>query len=214
MLQKSGWSEGEPLGRYFARRQSGVQPERGPTVGPSNSGKRKATSETKITEIGIEGYDDIVEIKKKQIIDLTLSDDDKSVPSSDVDEDVSDGITVETDDELAQSFTPPSESLGPAFVRPSAPGGEGHGGKALLTPLPTVLKSDRLGIGLKAKKVGPYKASQKRVTHNAAALAAHVKASEEKRLFRQSVGRGTRGFGRVEKRENERRKNLLAYLNQ
>ena len=162
----------------------------------------------------MEGYDDIVEVKKGQVVDLTISDDEESVPSSDVDVDVSDGDAMEMGDEKAQSSNPRSESWNPTSMRPPAPQREGHGGKALLTPLPTVLKSDRLGIGLKAKKVGPYKASQKRVTHNAAALAAHVKANEERRLFRQNVGRGTRGFGRAEKRESEKRKKLLAYLNQ
>ena len=211
MLQKSGWSEGEPLGPYFTRRQDAVQIEQQPTAGPSNLDKRKVIQETKTTEIEVEGYDDIVEIKKGQVIDLTVSDDAESVSSSD--EKVSDDDIMELDDEIPQSLDIPSENSNPASARPS-PQGEGHGGKALLTPLPTVLKSDRLGIGLKAKTVGPYKASQKRVTHNAAALAAHVKANEERRLFKQKVGRGSRGFARAEKSESEKRKDLLAYLNQ
>jgi len=188
ILQKSGWSEGEPLGPYFARRQGVAQPEQQPAAGPSSLGKRKAVPETRTREVEIEGYDDIVEIKKEQVIDLTGSNDEESASSSD--EDIS------------------------ASARPSPPQGEGHGGKALLTPLPTVLKSDRLGIGLKAKTVGPYKASRKRVTHNAAALAAHEHANEERRLFKQKVGRGSRGFARAEKSESEKRKRLLAYLNQ
>ena len=109
-----------------------------------------------------------MEIKKEQVIDLTISDDEESVPSSDVDENVSDEASMEMGDETAQPSNPRPESWNPASVRPTAPQREGHGGKALLTPLPTVLKPDRLGIGLKAKMVGPYKASQKRVTHNAA----------------------------------------------
>ena len=212
MLQKSGWSEGEPLGPYFTRRQDAVQIEQQPAAGPSNLGKRKVAQETRTTEIEVEGYDDIVEIKRGQVIDLTVSDDAESVSSSD--EKVSDDDVMELDDEIPQSLDLPSENSNPASARPSPPQGEGHGGKALLTPLPTVLKSDRLGIGLKAKTVGPYKASQKRVTHNAAALAAHVKANEERRLLKQKVGRGSRGFARTEKSESEKRKNLLAYLNQ
>lgn len=209
MLQKSGWSEGEPLGPYFARRRGVIQPEQ-PVAGPSNLGKRKVTPETRTTEIEIEGYDDIVEIKKEQVIDLTVSDEEENPSSSD--EEISDESVMELDDGTLQ----PDISVGnsdPASARPLPPQGEGHGGKALLTPLPTILKSDRLGIGLKAKTVGPYKASQKRVTHNAAALAAHVKANEERRIFKQKVGRGSRGFARAEKRENEKRKGLLAYLN-
>ena len=209
MLQKSGWSEGEPLGPYFTRKRGVAQTEQQPVAGPSNLGK-KAAQKIRTTEIAIEGYDDIVEIKKEQVIDLTVSDDGEYVSSSD--EEISGEDAMGLDDEISHNL--PSENSNPASARPSPPRGEGHGGKALLTPLPTVLKSDRLGIGLKAKTVGPYKASQKRVTHNAAALAAHVKANEERKLFKQKVGRGSRGFARAEKSESERRKNLLAYLNQ
>ena len=207
MLQKSGWSEGEPLGPYFPRMQGVIAQERQPVAGPSNLGKRKGLVETRSTEIAIEGCDDIVEIKKEQVIDLTLSDE-EGVSSSD--EDTSDEYAMELDDEASRSPNSPSADPSSRF---SSPWGEGHGGKALLTPLPTVLKSDRLGIGLKAKTVGPYKTSQKRVTHNAAALAAHAKANEEKKMFKQKVGRGSRGFARAAKREGEKRKNLLAYLN-
>jgi len=88
-----------------------------------------------------------------------------------------------------------------------------HGGKALLTPIATVLKSDRLGIGLKAKTAGPYKASQKRVTHNAEAMAAHVRAAEEARKRKEKFGRGRRGFKRQRNMEETKRKAMLAYLN-
>ena len=212
MLQKNGWSEGEPLGPYFTRRQDAIQTEQQPVAGPSDLGRKKAAQETRITEVAVEGYDDIVEIKKGQVIDLTVSDDGEYVSSGD--EEISDEDVMELDDEIPESFSLLSENSNPASARPSPPQGEGHGGKALLTPLSTVLKSDRLGIGLKAKTVGPYKASQKRVTHNAAALAAHAKASEERRLFKQKIGRGSRGFARAEKSESEKRRSLLAYLNQ
>lgn len=86
-------------------------------------------------------------------------------------------------------------------------------GKALLTPLPTILKLDRLGIGLKAKTVGPYRASKKRVTHNQAALAAHIRANEELRKMKKLMGRGTKAFARKAKAEEEQRRQLLASLN-
>jgi len=82
----------------------------------------------------------------------------------------------------------------------------------LLTPIATVLKSDRLGIGLKAKTLGLYKTSQKRVTHNAAALAAHVKAAEETRRRMKEHGRGRRGYEKQRRMEEERRKAMLAFL--
>ena len=87
------------------------------------------------------------------------------------------------------------------------------GRKALLTPLPTVLKSDRLGIGLKAKTVGPYKASRKRVTHNASALAAHIRAAEELKKEKGEFGRGRRGFQRQYRKDSMKRQMMLAYLN-
>ena len=87
------------------------------------------------------------------------------------------------------------------------------GRKALLTPITTVLKSDRLGIGLKAKTVGPHKASMKRVTHNAAALAAHYQQAEEARVRKKKWGSGRRGFAKRDKEESRQRQNLYAYLN-
>jgi hypothetical protein len=89
-----------------------------------------------------------------------------------------------------------------------------HSQKSLLTPIPTILKSDRLGIGLKAKTEGPYKQSKKRVTHNQAALASHIRAAEEMRRKRAEVGRGRRGFAKVRRREEKERKQMLAYLNE
>ncbi|KAJ7259515.1 hypothetical protein B0H12DRAFT_1201705 [Mycena haematopus] len=90
---------------------------------------------------------------------------------------------------------------------------EGSSRKALITPISTVLKSDRLGIGLKAKTIGPYKASQKRITHNAAAMAMHVKATEALRRQKKLTGRGHRGFARQRKAEEANRRDLLAYMN-
>lgn len=89
-----------------------------------------------------------------------------------------------------------------------------HMQRSLLTPLPTILKADRLGIGLKAKTEGPYKQSKKRVTHNAAALAAHIRSAEETRRKKAAFGKGKRGFAKVHKREEDRRKMMLAYLNE
>ena len=67
----------------------------------------------------------------------------------------------------------------------------------------TILKSDRLDIGLKAKTEGPYKQSKKRVTHNQAALASHIRAAEGMRRKRAEVGRGRRGFAKVRRREEQ-----------
>ena len=131
---------------------------------------------------------------KREVIDLTLS-------NSDLDNDDSDKCDLEAvDNRVPPPPTPPSASA--------------HSGTALLTPIATVLKSDRLGIGLKAKTFGPHKVSQKRVTHNAAAMAAHISAAEELRKRKKEVGRGQRGFNKTQKAEEANRKRMLAYLNE
>lgn len=131
------------------------------------------------------------------VIDLTRSD---SESEEEPDEDFG------TSEATSMHERMPSQSLDET----SAP----HSQKSLLTPIPTVLKADRLGIGLKAKTEGPYRRSKKRVTHNAAALAAHIRASKEIRRKKAEVGRGSKGFSKLHKREEERRKWMLAYLNE
>ncbi|KAJ7134700.1 hypothetical protein C8R44DRAFT_432791 [Mycena epipterygia] len=126
-------------------------------------------------------------IGQKEIIDLTMSDSESSDES-----------------DAHQDNTPPGATV---HV-------EGSSRKALITPIATVLKSDRLGIGLKAKTVGPFKASQKRITHNAAAMLAHATAAEELRKQKKRNGRGHRGFARQRKVEEANRKGLLAYMNE
>jgi len=131
------------------------------------------------------------EIQNADIIDLT-GDSEEEVHKSVADEDL--------DDPFDTNFNP---------TLPPSP----HSPKALLTPIATVLKSDRLGIGLKAKTIGPHRASQKRVTHSAAALAMHIKAAEDMRKTKAATGRGRRGFAKMAKMEQDRRQRMLAYLN-
>ncbi|KAF8133781.1 hypothetical protein EV363DRAFT_1161259 [Boletus edulis] len=135
-----------------------------------------------------------VQMNAPEVIDLTLSD-------SEASED--DALEEEEEDDI--------QELGQ--TQPYTGGvSASHMQKSLLTPLPTVLKADRLGIGMKAKTDGPYKQSKKRVTHNAAALAAHIRSAEEMRRSKAAVGKGKRGFAKIHKREEDRRKAMLAYL--
>ena len=90
-----------------------------------------------------------MEIRREQVIDLAVSDDGKSATSSD--ESVSDEDIMDMGDETARSSTPSLTNSEPTSAQSSPPQGERHSGKALLTPLPTVLKADRLGVGLKAR---------------------------------------------------------------
>ncbi|KAI0333792.1 hypothetical protein GY45DRAFT_1271665 [Cubamyces sp. BRFM 1775] len=191
MLQRHGWSEGEALGASAPRRT------------PSQKAREKMpartilddphlTVKTEAREVVLDGDDDIREVRNVEMVDLTLSDSDE--------------------DEALEALA--SHSPGAAQASTSASSqGPSHKPTALLTPIATVLKSDRLGIGLKAKTVGPYKESKKRVTHNQAALAAHIRATEEMRMRKALLGRGANSFARLAKAEAESRKRLLAHLN-
>ncbi|KAJ7927968.1 hypothetical protein B0H13DRAFT_1968806 [Mycena leptocephala] len=187
MLQNSGWSEGEPLGPDVVRRPTlhgDTALEDMIATNRGNQVRRLVKEEALDRPIGKK----IGSFVPEEIIDLTMSDSESSDES-------------DTEQVVDHDNTPVSI------------GAEGSSRKALITPIATVLKSDRLGIGLKAKTVGPYKASQKRVTHNAAAMLAHTKAAEELRKQKQRMGRGHRGFARQRKAEEANRKELLAYMN-
>lgn len=193
LLERQGWNEGEGLGPGIARRPQVILH---PHSRPTNVVVVKK-EEPEMREVEVQWSDDIQEIRKVDVIDLTEEDDDDDEPLE--------------DDELDQlaSQIRPSMQQPPTTVSydPYAP-------KALLTPIAVVLKSDRLGLGLKAKTEGPYKSSQKRVTHGAAAIASHLKAAEEVRRRKKETGRGTRGFAKQNKREAEKRKHMLALLNE
>ncbi|KAF8073757.1 hypothetical protein FPV67DRAFT_764399 [Lyophyllum atratum] len=191
MMQRSGWSEGEPLGPDVVRQ---------PTVVSYDDmllleDEKKASVKQETLEVTMAGHDDVTELRQVDVIDLTLSDSE-----------------LEQEDDLPASAAKVKTEPAPTSIaRTNRP--DLHGRTALLTPIATVLKSDRLGIGLKAKTVGPYKASQKRVTHNAAAMTAHIRAAEESRRRKQKYGRGKRGFTAQHKREEADRTGLLAYMN-
>jgi hypothetical protein len=199
MLQRSGWNEGEPLGPNVPRRKpvKDILPD-DEIISTKSQDKGKGhlrfTSSSIPQYIKMENHDEIYELRNTDIIDLTLSDSDSD----------SDDSNVKDEDERLRDqdrFTDVDIDI------PTT-----HGGIALLTPIATVLKSDRLGIGLKAKTAGPYKASRKRVTHNAAALAAHIRAAEENRRRMKEHGRGRRGHEKQRRIEEERRKAMLAFL--
>lgn len=192
MLERSGWSEGEGLGANAPRRADFTRPSstsQGKAVDRSRSGTLTVKQEE--FEVSYDSDGDIREVRKVDVVDLTLSDDDDN-----------NGDTLSPVAGVSPS-PPPTSTIDPRDSHTTP----------LLTPIATVLKSDRLGIGLKAKTVGPYKASKKRVTHNQAALAAHNHANEEMRRIKAITGRGSRGFARLAKAESEQRRQLLASLN-
>ncbi|KAF8964380.1 hypothetical protein BDZ97DRAFT_1816235 [Flammula alnicola] len=213
MLQRSGWNEGEPLGPDVIRRKP-VEDilQDGDMISSESTklkgkGKSRQSTVKETVEVKVEDFDDVSELRSVDMIDLTLSDSDLD-ESEELEPGIEDGKVDREQGATQQGIdgAPTAEDhMTPLEASPYAR-------KALLTPIATVLKSDRLGIGLKAKTVGPYKASQKRVTHSAAALAAHVKAAEESRKRKQQFGRGHRGFEKQRRREEENRKALLAQL--
>ena len=151
--------------------------------------------------------DDIVEVLRKApvpLIDLT---------QSDTEDQEGEG---EEEDQRLDSKEPVCDPIPerPPDDAPATPIDPRAAQTALLTPLPTVLKSDRLGIGLKAKTEGPYRSSVKRVTHNAAALAAHARAAESVRRSQQRFGKGRRAFARIERLERESRQSIMSYLSE
>ncbi|RPD54639.1 hypothetical protein L226DRAFT_535790 [Lentinus tigrinus ALCF2SS1-7] len=184
MLQQRGWSEGEALGASAPRRtltQKALEKRPARTI----LDDRPLSIKMEEREVALGEDDEVREVRKVEVVDLTLSD---------------------SDEDLEKDTAPHTASEFHKAV-PS------HNPNALLTPIATVLKSDRLGIGLKAKTVGPFKESKKRVTHNQAALAAHVRATEEIRMRKALLGRGSKSFARIAKAEAESRKRLLAHLN-
>jgi hypothetical protein len=199
MLQQRGWNEGEGLGSRVRRRAridgDFIDVKEQPKLKKNWSETRQVHVKKEKREVKWE--DDVQEIQNVDVIDLTLSEDEEGLHESGAVEDALDGASSHVPDPLHSSFDPPSP----------------HSPKALLTPIATVLKSDRLGIGLKAKTFGPYRTSQKRVTHGAAALAAHVRAAEDMRKKKAAMGRGRRGFAKMAKKEQERRQKMLSYVN-
>ncbi|KAI9058143.1 hypothetical protein FKP32DRAFT_1597215 [Trametes sanguinea] len=187
LLQRHGWSEGEALGAGAARRTM-LQKAREKRPARTILDDPQVSVKTEEREVALNGDDEVREVRKVEVVDLTLSDSDEDV------EEAFAGTPADTSDASISAGS--------------------HNPKALLTPIATRLKSDRLGIGLKAKTVGPYKESKKRVTHNQANLAAHIRANEEMRMRKALLGRGSKSFARMAKAEAESRQRLLAHLNE
>ncbi|KAJ8080503.1 hypothetical protein PM082_017336 [Marasmius tenuissimus] len=215
LLENSGWTEGEALGPDVVRTQKEGDRKRKRGLG---YGVKQARI---MREVDLEGGDG--EVKEVvPVIDLTVSD-----SSSDEGDGDGDGVAEEamgasddehTSDSLQQGLKTEDSEPSVSFVASSAssssnPIDRASARTALITPIPTILKSDRLGIGLKAKTVGPYKSSMKRITHNSAALAAHLQRAEDAKKRREKHGRGHRSFARQYKEEQRWRSDMQAYMN-
>ncbi|KAF9498970.1 hypothetical protein BDN71DRAFT_1442404 [Pleurotus eryngii] len=193
MLQQKGWHEGEPLGPSILRDRKAADPQDSELFdeAPRKGEPTQRIQRSVAVKLEQADNDSFVEV-----IDLTVSDS----------EDKDSGSMAEADDGENSTPTarPPTDEESSSLL---------GGRTALITPIATTLKADRLGIGLKAKTEGPYHVSKKRITHNKAALAAHIQAAERLRKQKQEIGRGYRSFARARKRESTARQQMIAYMN-
>ncbi|KAJ2935122.1 hypothetical protein H1R20_g1914, partial [Candolleomyces eurysporus] len=235
MLQRSGWNEGESLGPYAQRlrreKEIDVSTLLSDSEGTSGSGKLskgkeredRSTVKVEYVEVPIKGKrkrispdddDDIMELKKVEVVDLTeVSDEDSDEEEEEEEEEIEEASLEEGQDSQVDSY--------------------GHGGTALLTPISTILKTDKLGIGLKPKLTssaltkGAYRVpvlkNTKRnqaytVKSNGFRVTNTKNVMEEirrrEREERELWGRGKRGLERKKKREERDRRGLLAYMNE
>ena len=220
MLQNQGWSEGEVLGagrnnlssndthakETLQTKKKRTKPDylspSAPML-PTSSSLEQVTKEEEQEEITLDDDDDdpIVEVRKKSpvpMIDLTLSDTEDE--GDDDDDEAKDDSPAPTPTTHTDTASPSEHDHDPRAAQ-----------TALLTPLPTILKSDRLGIGLKAKTEGPYRSSVKR---RDARRNANANAAAEDMRRRVLLGKGHRAFARAERLERERRQNMMAYLSE
>lgn len=179
------------------------------TLGPSNKGftmlQKKGWREGeglgRVPRVGLGMKVD--QKLKLEVIDLTQCDDaeiqrtivDLTELVSEV-EDEEEGLLMDQEREEAAYIRAQDEYESPT-----------HGGTALITPLGTVLKADRLGIGLKARRT-----KKKAITHSPAEIAAFIQT--KKRLEKQRWGQGSKGLARKSREEEKRRVQMLKYLNE
>ncbi|KZT52471.1 hypothetical protein CALCODRAFT_512046 [Calocera cornea HHB12733] len=138
----------------------------------------------------------------------------RSAPRSRTATSLSSGEDEEDEQEIidltvSRSPTPEEESIFATAPQPSQPPpgpSDTAASTALLTPLRPVLKADRLGIGLKAKKKSSLSSKEIR-EHIRAGQDAQRKAELERR------GKGWRAFARQAKKDAEERRALMSYLN-
>jgi hypothetical protein len=194
MLANKGWREGEGLG---ARVGLGMTREllRIRESGASRSAPSLTTERDTRASRG------------EEVIDLTLSEDEEITIEDD---------SASGDEEDFDSFLPSRSASPPPNETSDQPHALPSGGTSLLTPLPTILKSDRRGIGISTTYTtlpSGIHVPSRRVTHGEKALRRHVVDMERSRRERLKWGGGARGYKRKAKAESQIRQNLLAYMN-
>ncbi|EPQ54659.1 hypothetical protein GLOTRDRAFT_111365 [Gloeophyllum trabeum ATCC 11539] len=211
MLEKGGWREGEGLGVNVRRvRRDGKE------AGKEKEKQKEAT--VKEEELEVIDVDEVVSSegqKEAEIIDLTGDADGSQTEEEDGFDEFTgpvgrntaldraeDSDATLSDSESAEEEYEQDEEFEPDPTRTT-----------LLTPLPTVLKADKLGIGLHHRRVRRKKAKKVTHTRESEAMREHIRRGEEMRRKQKEVGRGRRGFERMRRREEDERRRLISYLN-
>ncbi|KZV92564.1 hypothetical protein EXIGLDRAFT_718233 [Exidia glandulosa HHB12029] len=183
LLQRSGWEEGQGLGPGAA----------GPSQRRVEQIRVPLDNRAEVIDLTGDDGDD------GDAVDLTGDDDSDDTMSGDEIPD------VESDD-MQPKLELDVEEL------PT----DSHG-TALLVPLPAFLKPDKHGIGVRAAA----ERKMLRLKSTAQAIAAstpegtkrhqHIAAAARKR--RAEVGRGARGFARMNRSESDQRQAMMSYMN-
>jgi len=148
------------------------------------------------------------------LIDLTIPNEDETEESSEEEEEEDVEMFAKPnggEEDRSSSGTESEESDQQQVESTTKPS------KAILTPIPVVLKHDRKGLGLSKSK--------KLVTHSSLALRHHIQhgaldrrqhISEmrrlERELLRGEFGRGKNAFARKAKEEQRKRDRLMEYM--
>ncbi|KAF6757447.1 hypothetical protein DFP72DRAFT_891186, partial [Ephemerocybe angulata] len=268
MLQRSGWNEGEALGPYAARvAQKKADTDVSAILGGSDAesedrgmgwkgkGKERAITVEYVQVPATNGAkgkkrmraedafedDEVVEMK---MVEMTKKAEEVENGTSHAPSGSTQAVTrlevkqEELDEQDLDEYN--AELHTEASLHEAYP--QGHGGTALLTPISTILKTDRLGIGLKPKLTssavtkGAYRvpvlkdtrrnqariqsnsnsrsAKGSRVTNTQGVLDEIKRREAEEKRDREVWGRGRKGKERKRRREEVERKGLLAYMNE
>ncbi|EJD50899.1 hypothetical protein AURDEDRAFT_160042 [Auricularia subglabra TFB-10046 SS5] len=185
LLQRHGWEEGNALGAAAGPSRPRPVPAR--AVAPPTP---------EVIDLTIDEDED------DGVVDLTRSEDG----------DAPDGDSLAGEEAHLEDVEPKVEPEADAELLEAS---ASHG-TALLVPLPAFLKPNKHGIGVRAEDKRKL-----RLKSTAQAIAATTPAGEKKhqqiidaaRKRRLEVGRGARGFARLDRSESTQRQAMMAYLN-
>ena len=200
MLTKGGWEEGQPLGPTSKRTQ---RPSSEATSSSYMKKEKWATLTGDMPKLVLRDEHD----GSTLLVDITNAEEDDEEESETSDEEENNGLFSADD--------PTQEETG--MIVDARQDGRSQD-KAILTPIPVVLKNDRTGLGLTKKK--------RLVTHSSLALRHHIQQGKlerrnhatearqmERDYMRGMYGRGKRAYARKAAAEQEKRKRIRELMN-